>query len=137
MKKLLKAAFPAAHFRFQVPMGNYIVDFASHRAKLIIEVDGDSHAHQQEYDAARTKFLEGEGYKVIRFWNQDALHNPEGISVLIEKALPPCGEGLGWGPEAAASAKKLNPALRCKAAPTSRPPHRGEEAICQSAIGVF
>jgi len=92
-----------AHFRFQVPLGTYIADFASHRAKLAIEVDGDSHGHQIEYDAARTKFLENEGYKVIRFWNEDILNNAEGVFVEIEKALPPCGEGLGWGPDAPAS----------------------------------
>ena len=107
MKRLLKENFPAAHFRFQVPFGPYTADFASHKARLVIEVDGDSHGHQIGYDAARTKFLEEEGYKVIRFWNNEALGNAEGVVASIEEALPPCGEGLGWGPDASASAKNL------------------------------
>jgi very-short-patch-repair endonuclease len=98
MKRMLKENFPAAHFRFQVPMGPYIADFASHRTKLIIEVDGESHGHTQEQDAARTAFLEVEGYRVIRFWNNEVFGNPEGVVAQIEEALPPNIErsGKGW-----------------------------------------
>ena len=103
MRRLLKENFPEAHFRFQVPFGPYFADFASHRARLILEVDGESHGQAEEYDAERTAFLEGEGYRVIRFWNKDVLGNSEGIFGAIEKALPPRGEGLGWGPDASAS----------------------------------
>src|SRR4051794_34374794 len=67
----------AAHakFRRQAPIGAYFVDFISHGAKLIIELDGAHHAEQQDYDAQRTRFLEAEGYRVLRFWNRDIAKN--------------------------------------------------------------
>jgi very-short-patch-repair endonuclease len=136
MQVLLQEAFPASHFRFQVPFDRYIVDFASHCAKLIIEVDGDSHAHQVAYDAQRTEFLEGQGYRVLRFWNADVLNNPDGVFALIEKALPTRGEGLGWGPDAIALGKKFDAVPVSCIAPTPRPPHMGEGAKRQSLIGV-
>src|SRR4051794_11396830 len=71
----LREHFPAARFRWQVPFGLYHADFASHRAKLIIEVDGSQHAVERERDAARTRFLNGEGYSVLRFWNNEVLGN--------------------------------------------------------------
>lgn len=73
------------HFRRQVPFGRYIVDFACHGAKLIIELDGSQHAKDDEivYDAERTKFLEARGYKVLRFWNSDAFANIDGLVEFI------------------------------------------------------
>ncbi len=62
-----------AKFRRQVAIGNYIADFVCPAAKLIVELDGSQHADQQGYDARRTRFLVGEGYRVIRFWNHDVL----------------------------------------------------------------
>lgn len=68
-------------FRRQVPLGPYIADFASHSARLVVEADGGQ--HDRESDAARTSFLEGEGYRVLRFWNNDILTNPEGVATTI------------------------------------------------------
>ena len=82
---LLREAFPEEHFRRQVPIRHYIADFASHRAKLIIEVDGGQHA--TEADAPRSAVLEEEGYRVIRFWNHDVLGNREGVFTVIESVL--------------------------------------------------
>ena len=62
-------------FRRQHAVGNYIPDFCSPSAKLIIEMDGSQHLEQEEYDEERTKYLESEGYKVIRFWNNDVMKN--------------------------------------------------------------
>ena len=60
--------------RRQHPIWRFIADFYCAEAKLVIEIDGDTHAEpdQEEYDEARTAWLEERGYKVIRFTNQDA-----------------------------------------------------------------
>jgi very-short-patch-repair endonuclease len=58
-------------FRRQHPIGNFIVDFYCAGAnRLVIEIDGDSHADQEDYDAARTDWLEGHGFRMIRFTNR-------------------------------------------------------------------
>ena len=74
-------------FRRQHAVGNYIPDFCSPKAKLIIELDGSQHLQQEEYDQERTKYLESQGYKVIRFWNSDVLNNTEGVILAILHAL--------------------------------------------------
>ncbi|MDJ0950228.1 MAG: endonuclease domain-containing protein [Alphaproteobacteria bacterium] len=74
-------------FRRQVPIGPYVVDFASHEAKLIIEVDGGQHASNQEMDGRRTRWLESEGYRVIRFWNNEVLANTEAVLHSIDDCL--------------------------------------------------
>ena len=83
----LRTTFPHAHFRRQVPFGPYFADFASHAYKLIIELDGGSHAHTQSYDAARTRFLEGEGYRLIRVWNNEVVHDLNGVLARVEPCL--------------------------------------------------
>ena len=95
-----------ARFNRQFPIGPYICDFVSRGARLVIEVDGDTHAHSVEYDNARTKFLENEGYRVIRFWNNDVMDNLEGVVQRIERELSNrpspnpsrTREGSIWGP---------------------------------------
>jgi very-short-patch-repair endonuclease len=69
------------HFRRQVPLGAFVVDFACHRAKLVIEIDGSQHAEEDAVrrDAARTKWLESIGYRVLRFWNSDVTDNISGV----------------------------------------------------------
>ena len=89
----LKEAFPDAHFRKQVPFGPYYAAFACHAAKLVIELDGSQHADAASYDAARTTFLENEGYRVIRFWNNDVTNNLDGVLTAISEFLPPRGGG--------------------------------------------
>jgi very-short-patch-repair endonuclease len=83
--RALKAALPQHHWRKQVPLGPYFADFASHSARLIIEVDGGQ--HDSEIDAARTHFLTAEGYRVIRFWNSDVLQNIDGVVARIAASL--------------------------------------------------
>jgi len=58
-------------FRRQHPIGTFIVDFCCVAKKLVVEVDGDSHAGQAEYDRARTFWIEEKGYRVIRFTNEE------------------------------------------------------------------
>jgi very-short-patch-repair endonuclease len=88
------------HFRRQVRLGNYIVDFASHGLKLVIELDGGQHATQSKRDAIRSQFLESEGYQVLRFWNDDVLKNIDGVLEVVQSAV--------------------------LATPTPTPPHKGE-----------
>ena len=138
--RALRENFATAHFRRQVPLGPYFADFASHRHRLVIEVDGGQHGVATTYDATRTAFLESQGYRVIRFWNPDVLHNIEGTITQIGIALalqtpPPCGEGQGGGPPASAGEKTSTPADSATpswAADATRPhpypPHKGEGA---------
>lgn len=79
---------PEARFRRQAPMGAYIVDFCSHAARLVVEVDGSQHQEAQAYDEARTRFIIGEGYRVLRFWNNEVLGNLDGVLTAILAALP-------------------------------------------------
>lgn len=72
-------------FRRQQPIGQYIVDFYCSQSQLVIEIDGDTHADQIEYDQARTKWLAKEGYKLIRFTNSDIHANLENVADEILK----------------------------------------------------
>lgn len=72
-------------FRRQKPIGRFIVDFFCDDAKLVIEIDGDTHAGREGYDINRTKWLENEGYQVIRFKNDDILTNLENVAREILK----------------------------------------------------
>lgn len=74
-------------FRHQSPIGGFIPDFCCPRARLIIELDGSQHGEREGYDAARSRFLEREGYRVLRFWNNDVDANMEGVLTAIEAAL--------------------------------------------------
>jgi len=66
---------------------NYVADFAARHHALVIELDGDSHAGRADYDAARTAFMESQGYRVIRFSNSDVMTNIEGVARAILIAL--------------------------------------------------
>ncbi len=84
--------FCGIRFNRQVIIGHYIVDFCSRKLKLVIELDGIQHVEQEQYDLERTKFLTAQGYKVIRFWNDEVLKNIdnvlEAIYVEIEHLSP-------------------------------------------------
>ena len=82
-------ALVGSHFRRQALVGPFIVDFASRRAKLVVELDGGQHEWQQASDARRTRHIEDAGYRVLRFWNHDVLGNLEGVLSEIQRALPP------------------------------------------------
>lgn len=90
----LRENFRGAKFRRQVPIGPYYADFFSFSAKLVIEVDGGQHGEAQDCeaqnsDANRTAFLESQGLRVIRFWNNDVLSNIEGVITIISESLSP------------------------------------------------
>ena len=66
-------------FRRQYPIAGYIADFACIEAKLVIEVDGGQHAEQAAHDAERTRKLQINGYRVLRFWDNDVLLRTDAV----------------------------------------------------------
>jgi very-short-patch-repair endonuclease len=81
--------FASEKFRRQEPIGPYIVDFVSHRSRLIIELDGGQHTVQVEHDRGRTRWLESRCYRVVRFWNHQVLTETESVLEAIPLALAP------------------------------------------------
>src|SRR5437764_762420 len=73
-------------FRRQHPIGDFVVDFACTEHVLVIEVDGGQHS-DNPLDAHRTAWLESQGWRVIRFWNNDVLNNTSGVIEAILQAL--------------------------------------------------
>ncbi len=74
-------------FKPQHPILRFIADFYCHKAKLVIEIDGDIHNQQIEYDIGRTEELEFLGIKVIRFKNEEVLENIELVIERIKEEL--------------------------------------------------
>ena len=76
-------------FRQQAPVGPYIADFCDHSAKLVVEVDGAQHGETKGLaaDKRRTRWLQSQGYRVLRFWNHEVLTNIYGVEVAIMLAL--------------------------------------------------
>ena len=71
-------------FRRQVPLGPFIVDFLCLEHRLVIEVDGSQHGDARlAYDVGRTRWLEGEGFTVVRFWNDDVLRDIHNVCLHI------------------------------------------------------
>ncbi|HKY85993.1 MAG TPA: endonuclease domain-containing protein [Pseudorhodoplanes sp.] len=101
------------HFRRQVRIGPYIADFACHRCKVIIEVDGGQHAENAATDQKRTHRLEADGYRVLRFWNNDVLLNMDAVLAEIECAIAatptPDPSPQGGGAKRARSARRPSP----------------------------
>jgi very-short-patch-repair endonuclease len=85
--RALRKTFPEHKWRFQAPMGPFRVDFMCFAQRLVIEVDGATHAKTEDYDAARTRFIENEGFRVLRFWNNDVMGNAEGVIATIAVEL--------------------------------------------------
>jgi very-short-patch-repair endonuclease len=90
-------------FRRQHPIGVYIADFACIDKKLVVELDGGQHQEQMDYDERRTLFLQTQGWRVLRFWNNEVLSNLDGVLSNIAEVLTsappsqpsPCqGEGV-------------------------------------------
>ena len=69
-------------FRRQHPIGDFIIDFACTEYALVVEIDGGQHAGNAS-DARRTAWLEGQGWKVIRFWSNDVLSNTSGVVEIL------------------------------------------------------
>lgn len=74
-------------FRRQHPIGDYIADFACIEQRLVIELDGGQHQAQLEYDEQRSEYLRQQGWRVLRFWNNEVLENLEGVLSVIAASL--------------------------------------------------
>jgi len=73
-------------FTHQLPVGPYFADFACRQAKLIVELDGSQHS-ESDHDRRRDEFLRGEGWSVIRIWNNELYENPEGVfQAIVDRA---------------------------------------------------
>ena len=73
-------------FARQVPISGYICDFVCRELKLIVEIDGGQH-NESAADAVRDRGLTEQGYKVVRFWNNDVLGNIEGVLTVLQGEL--------------------------------------------------
>lgn len=86
-------------FRRQAPIGRYIVDFVCFEKKLVIEVDGGQHLNSVD-DQMRDQWLQSQGFRVMRFWNNEVLTNLSGVAECVRPALEPLpnpphkGEGV-------------------------------------------
>jgi very-short-patch-repair endonuclease len=74
-------------FRRQQPIGAYIVDFVAFSHRVVVELDGGQHAEQEAYDAERTAWLEAQGFRVLRFWNDAVLRETDTVVAAIQAAL--------------------------------------------------
>ena len=74
-------------FTRQIECGPYHIDFAARSVRLGIELDGDSHVGREKQDAARTAFLEHNGWRIVRFTNEDVMGNAAGVARAILNAL--------------------------------------------------
>jgi very-short-patch-repair endonuclease len=81
--------FAGNKFRRQHPIGPFVADFACVELRLVIEADGGQHA-ESAYDDWRTACLEAEGWRVIRFWNNDVLHNTSGVIEMLSAEIALC-----------------------------------------------
>ena len=100
--------FAGYKFRRQVPIDFYVADFICFRKRLIIELDGGQHAENKR-EQGRDVFLDEQGFRVLRIWNNDLFTNEEGVMTSILNALqspplpnpsPARGEGLNGAPNA-------------------------------------
>lgn len=73
-------------FRRQRPIGPYFADFACLEARLVVELDGGQHVEAAAYDAARTLAMEREGFRVLRFWNNEVLTQIDAVCEQILRA---------------------------------------------------
>ena len=85
-KRLSKSQL-GVRFKAQHPIDIFIADFYCHKYKLIVEVDGEIHKTQREYDEGRTAVLERMGLKVIRFTNEEVLNNIDNVIECIKNYL--------------------------------------------------
>ncbi len=80
--------FLGLKFRRQHAIGNYIFDFVCLKSQLVIEIDGETHGYEREAaDAARTAWLQRQGFRVLRYWNNDVLTDTDAVMESIYYAV--------------------------------------------------
>jgi very-short-patch-repair endonuclease len=87
------------HFRRQAAIGNDIADFACFAPRIVIELDGGQHGAQTKYDSKRDAWLQGRGFVILRFWNNEVIENLEGVLDMISRIVdqassPPPADAL-------------------------------------------
>jgi len=89
-QKLRAKRFEGIKFKRQQPIGEYIVDFISFEKMLVIEIDGGQHNEDKWilHDTERKLYLEGLGYTVLRFWNNEVIDNIEGVFEKLKTSIP-------------------------------------------------
>jgi len=90
-QRLRRRQLNGHYFRRQHPSGSFIADFYCAKARLVVEVDGDVHVMQEDYDSVRTEWLEERGYRVIRFTNDEVFCQ---LDAVLESILAACEERL-------------------------------------------
>jgi very-short-patch-repair endonuclease len=88
---LRKLPLGSSHIRRQATIGPFFADFACHTNRIVIEIDGGQHADNTA-DLARTAYLNAQGYRVLRFWNNDVLDNIDGVIetiISVFRTAPP------------------------------------------------
>ena len=87
--RLARRQLAVVKFRRQAPIGPYLVDFVTFERKVVVEVDGGHHgeASIKIVDDARSAWLRQEGFKVLRFWNNEVLNNPQGVLESVLEVL--------------------------------------------------
>jgi very-short-patch-repair endonuclease len=85
--QLRAARFGGVKFRRQKVIGRYIADFAANEPKLVVEIDGDTHDMDDERDQIRTRYLENQGYTVLRFSNLDVMSNLDGVLMRLGEVI--------------------------------------------------
>jgi len=102
--RALRQTYPHLKWRHQTPLGPFFADMLCFAEKLVIEVDGDTHAAAEGYDASREDFMAREGYRTVRVTNADVMENLEGVMEHISfslwekegaRAAQPCGKDEG------------------------------------------
>jgi len=86
-QKLKRRQIAGVKFRRQQPIGPYIVDFVCLERRLVIEVDGGQHSERLDEDAQRSQWLEAQGFRVLRFWNNDVLANTDVVAQAVFDAV--------------------------------------------------
>jgi len=88
-RKLRALLMSGSHFRRQATIGPYFADFACHARRLVIEIDGGQHGFGQQRmrDTKRDSYMTANGYRVLRFWNNDVMQNLDGVMHRIVEAL--------------------------------------------------
>jgi len=76
-----------AKFRRQHPIGRFITDFCCPEYGLVVELDGGQHATQMEADRRRSEFLSQQGYRVLRFWDNEVMEDIEAVLEQVAAAL--------------------------------------------------
>jgi len=124
-------------FRRQVPIGRYIVDFVCREARLIVEIDGGQHDVLSPQEAERNEFLQSEGYRILRFWNNEVLANLDGVHQTIASELGRITPTQTLPPSRGRAFVSNAPSTSCPLARTSRAGYGGIAELAFNAVIAY